>query len=156
MARSSSRTAKTYPSKVDVWLFALVAAVIGAMFVGMGISIAQEGWLRFIQGAFVVLGVIGFLVWIVLGTNYTLEGRELIVRSGPFTWRIAIDQISSIEKPQRLRARPFQPRPVFRPPDGLVRQQQAPDDLARREGKIPGGPAGPARNHPPSTSDTCP
>lgn len=100
MARSSSRTAKTYASKVDVWLFALVAAVIGAMFVGMGISIAQEGWLRFIQGAFVVLGVIGFLVWIVLGTNYTLEGRELIVRSGPFTWRIAIDQISSIEKPK--------------------------------------------------------
>ncbi len=100
MARSSSRTAKTYPSRIDIWLFIVVAIMIGAMFVGMGISVAQEGWLRFIQGAFVVFGVIGFLLWIVLGTNYTLEGRELIVRSGPFTWRIAIDEIISIEKPK--------------------------------------------------------
>jgi hypothetical protein len=100
MARSSSRTAKTYPSKVDMWLIALVGVVIGSMFVGMGISIATEGWLRFIQGAFVVFGVIGFLVWIVLGTNYTLEGRQLVVRSGPFTWNIAIDEIVSVEKPK--------------------------------------------------------
>jgi hypothetical protein len=100
MARSSSRTTKTYPSKIDTWLFALLAVVVGAMVIGMGISVAQEGWLRFMQGAFVVFGVIGFLVWIVLGTNYTLEGRELIVRSGPFTWRIAIDEITSVEKPR--------------------------------------------------------
>lgn len=100
MARSSSRVAKTYPSKVDVWVFAVFGVIIGAMFIGMGISVAQEGCLRFIQGAFVVLGMIGFLVWIVLGTNYTLEGRELIVRSGPFTWRIAIDEIISVEKPK--------------------------------------------------------
>jgi hypothetical protein len=100
MARSSSRTAKTYPSRIDIWLFIVFAVIISAMFIGMGVSIATEGWLRFIQGAFVVFGVIGFLVWIVLGTNYTLEGRELIVRSGPFTWRIAIDEITSIEKPK--------------------------------------------------------
>ncbi len=100
MARSSSRTTKTYPSKVDTWLFALLAVVVGAMFIGMGISVAQEGWLRVFQGAFVVFGVIGFLVWIVIGTNYTLEGRDLVVRSGPFTWRIAIDDITSVEKPK--------------------------------------------------------
>jgi hypothetical protein len=100
MARSSSRVSKTYPSKVDAWLFVLLAVVVGAMFVGMGMAVAREGWLRFIQGAFVVFGVIGFLVWIWLGTNYTLEDRHLVVRSGPFTWRIAIDEIISIEKPK--------------------------------------------------------
>lgn len=98
MARSSSRTAKTYPSKVDAWFLVVLAVVVGAMFIGMAISVAQHGWLRFLQGAFVVFGVIGFLVWIVLGTNYTLEGGTLVVRSGPFTWRIQIDQITSIEK----------------------------------------------------------
>ncbi len=98
MARSSSRTARSYPSKVDTWFFVLIAIVAGAMFIGMGVSVAKEGWLRVFQGAFVVFGVIGFLVWIVIGTNYTLEGRNLVVRSGPFTWRIAIDQITSIEK----------------------------------------------------------
>ena len=69
------------------------------MIVGMGMSIATEGWLRFIQGAFVVFGVIGLIVWIFLGTNYTLEGRDLVIRSGPFSWRIGIDDITSIEKP---------------------------------------------------------
>lgn len=99
MARSSSRTAKIYASKVDTWLLALLAGLIGTMIVGMGMSIATEGWLRFIQGAFVVFGVIGLIVWIFLGTNYTLEGRDLVIRSGPFSWRIGIDDITSIEKP---------------------------------------------------------
>jgi len=98
MVRTSSRTTKTYPSKVDAWVFVLIVVVVGAMFVGMGISVAKEGWLRVLQGAFVVFGVIGLLVWILIGTSYTLEGRELVVRSGPFTWRIGIDQITSIEK----------------------------------------------------------
>lgn len=100
MARSSSRTSKTYASRIDAWLYVLFAVVIGAIFIGMGMSAAQEGWLRFVQGAFVVLGVVGLLVWVVLGTNYTLEDRQLIVRSGPFTWRIPIDEITSIEKPK--------------------------------------------------------
>lgn len=109
MARTSSRTAKTYASKVDTWLFVLLAVVVGAMFVGMGMAAAKEGWLRVMQGAFVVLGVIGLLVWIWLGTSYTLEDRHLIVRSGPFTWRIAIDEIISVEKPKgfaRARSNP--------------------------------------------------
>ena len=98
MARSSSRTAKTYPSKVDPWFFALIALTLGAMVVGMGMSLAQEGLLRFMQGAFVVFGVMGLFVWILLGTNYTLEGPQLVVRSGPFVWHIQIDQITGIEK----------------------------------------------------------
>ena len=106
MVRSSSRTAKTYRSKVDTWLLALLSGLVGTMIVGMGMSIATEGWLRFIQGAFVVFGVIGLIVWIFLGTNYTLEGRDLVVRSGPFSWRISIDDITSIEKPSGwMRAR---------------------------------------------------
>ena len=99
MVRTSSRTARTYASKIDTWLLALLAGLIGTMIVGMGMSIATEGWLRFIQGAFVVFGVIGLIVWIFLGTNYTLEGRDLVIRCGPFSWRIGIDDITSIEKP---------------------------------------------------------
>jgi hypothetical protein len=98
MARTSSRTTKTYPSKVDAWILVLIAAAIGSMVVGMGISLAQEGLLRFMQGAFVVLGIIGFLVWIMLGTGYTLESDQLVARSGPFSWKIALADITSIEQ----------------------------------------------------------
>lgn len=97
MARTSSRTAKTYPSKVDTWIFALIAVAIGSMIAGMGFSLAQEGLLRFIQGAFVVFGIIGFLVWILLGTGYTLESDQLVARSGPFSWKILLADITSIE-----------------------------------------------------------
>ena len=58
-----------------------------------------RGPMRFTQGFFILLGVSGFLEWTFMTTNYTLEGRDLIVRSGPFTWRIGIDDITSIEKP---------------------------------------------------------
>lgn len=98
MARTRSRTTKTYPSKVDMWIFVILTVAIGAMVVGMGVSLAQEGLLRFIQGAFVVFGVIGFLVWIMLGTGYTLEGDQLIARSGPFSWKILLADITSIEQ----------------------------------------------------------
>lgn len=98
MARTSSRTTKTYPSKVDMWIFVLLAMAIGAMVIGMGVALAQEGLLRFIQGAFVVFGAIGFLVWIMLGTNYTLESDHLVARSGPFSWKIFLADITSIEQ----------------------------------------------------------
>ena len=99
MARSSSRTAKTYRSKVDLWLVAIIGASLVAAIVGVGIAGLQEGPMRFTQGFFVMLSVVGLLVWTFTSTNYTLEGRDLIVRSGPFTWRIGINDITSIEKP---------------------------------------------------------
>ncbi len=99
MARSSSRAAKTYRSKVDLWLVAIIGASLVAAIIGVAIAGLQEGPMRFTQGFFVLLGVFGFLVWTLMTTHYTLEGRELIVRSGPFTWRIGIDDITSIEKP---------------------------------------------------------
>lgn len=104
MARSSSRTAKTYPSKVDLWIVALIGVSLIAAIVGVGISGLQEGTLRFAQGFFILLGAFGFLVWTFLTTNYTLDGRELVARSGPFSWRIQIDQITSIEKARGILA----------------------------------------------------
>lgn len=100
MARSSSRTAKTYPSKIDAWFLAIFGIAVGAMLVGMGLAASKEGIATFALGAFGVLVVGGFLAWILRSTSYTLDGRLLIIRSGPFSWRIGIDEITSIEKPK--------------------------------------------------------
>lgn len=109
MARTSSRTARIYPSKVDTWLAILLILSLGAAFVGVIVAGLQEGPLRVAQGVFVMLAAIGFVAWIFLGTNYTLDGRDLVVRSGPFRWRIPVDEITSVETPERqnifLRAR---------------------------------------------------
>ena len=50
MARSSSRTARTYRSKVDLWLVAIIGASLVAAIVGVAIAGLQEGPMRFTQG----------------------------------------------------------------------------------------------------------
>lgn len=98
MARSSSRTTRRYKSKVDVWLAALLIVSLLAALCGGIIAAMEQGWLRVAQVAFIMLGVIGLVAWLRIGTHYTLEGRNLIVRSGPFRWTIPVDDIRSIEK----------------------------------------------------------
>lgn len=91
--------AHTYPSKVDRLLVATLGLALAAAVAGLIVTGVQEGPLRAAQGGFIMLGVGGFLVWILRGTNYTLDGDKLIVRSGPFRWTIALADIRSVEKP---------------------------------------------------------
>ena len=98
MARSSSRPSKRYPSKVDVWLAAIVVFAALAM-----LSSPVTVWLKNHDPRALLLGLVvvpaaALIAWIWLGTHYTLEGRELVVRSGPFRWRIDIDGITSARR----------------------------------------------------------
>lgn len=99
MARSSSRQARTYPSKIDLWLVGVLVVAMTAAFAGVAAAGFENGVLRAAQGGFILLGVAGFIAWIWLSTNYTLDGPELIVRSGPFSWRIPLAEIDAVEKP---------------------------------------------------------
>lgn len=96
MARSSSRPSRTYRSKIDAWMGVVLGFAVIAM-----ISAPVTAWLktgnpRSLLVGLVVLPGVAFVIWIVLSTTYTLEARQLIVRSGPFRWRINIDEIKSI------------------------------------------------------------
>lgn len=101
MARTSSRPARVYPSKIDLWLPIVLALSLGAAFVGVIIAGLEVGLLRMVQGIVVMAAAIGFVAWVFLQTNYTLEGADLIVRSGPFRWRIPVREITDIETPDR-------------------------------------------------------
>jgi hypothetical protein len=41
-------------------------------------------------------GTFGFVLWVMLGTYYEIEGNRLLVRSGPFRWRIPINEIEEM------------------------------------------------------------
>jgi hypothetical protein len=90
---------RTYPSKVDAWFLAMLCLLLAAGVAGLIVTGVQEGPLRAAQGGFILLGAAGFLVWILHGTNYTLDGDRLIARSGPFRWTIALAGITGVEKP---------------------------------------------------------
>lgn len=90
---------RTYASKVDGWIIGMMGLSVAAAVAGLIVAGVQEGPLRAAQGGLILLGVFGFLAWILRGTHYTLDAGRLIVRSGPFRWTIALADISSIEKP---------------------------------------------------------
>jgi PH (Pleckstrin Homology) domain-containing protein len=89
--------AQMFPSKRDAWLVAVIW-IAGALLAG-------TAWIPVVAGPFgalrvplalVHLGAAAFAFWVLYGTGYSVGERELLVRSGPFRWRIPIDAIASI------------------------------------------------------------
>lgn len=105
MARTAHLPARTYRSKVDAWFIALLCLALAAVIAGLIVTGVNEGPLRAAQGGFIMLGVVGFLVWILRSTHYTLDGETLVARSGPFRWTVAIADITGVEKAHGFRRR---------------------------------------------------
>ncbi len=88
--------ATVYKSKIDVWLAAVLAFAIAASLYA-AVAVLTTGSASTWWVAVLTIGAgIGLPIWLLLSTNYTLESRELIVRSGPFRWRIASAEITDV------------------------------------------------------------
>lgn len=85
-----------YPSKIDGWLAAiLVASMAVALVASVSVVLAagsRAWWVVLVTGG---LGV-GLPLWLLLGTTYVLEPAQLLVRSGPFRWRVPVAEITAI------------------------------------------------------------
>lgn len=90
-----------FPSKIDRWLLALIAVPL-AISVGATVSalLAHPPF----EAVLLIVGlealVLGFISWTFRSTRYLVGDREVIVRSGPFRWRIEIATIESV-RPSR-------------------------------------------------------
>lgn len=81
--------AKTYPSKIGLELLLPILFILlstGALMV------TSKSWL----GLLIILVVLAFILHLFLNTNYTIEGHQLIVKSG-FLYNSTID-IQTISK----------------------------------------------------------
>ena len=56
--------------------------------------------------AIVMVLVTVVVVWVVLSTYYEFEGAALIVHSGPFSWRIPLEEISAVRESNSVRSAP--------------------------------------------------
>src|ERR1041385_2036183 len=86
-----------YPSKRDAWLVAVlwggVVAVLGSVF--MLWSTTEPLTSRVVMT--VLFGAVAVLIlWITYGTHYIFTTHELLIRSGPFRWRIALREIIEV------------------------------------------------------------
>ena len=89
---------KTFRSKIDTWLSVLLIA--SALMCGViGIALLWFDGDENVWGAFLVVLIGGALpIWPVLTTKYVVTGDELHIRSGPFSWRVDLTTISSVEE----------------------------------------------------------
>jgi hypothetical protein len=90
-----------YPSKTDWWL-AVILALVGLGLSGAGVVALVMPW---VQPGMPALGALvgliplglGLLVlWQLLSTGYEITPDDLVMRSGPFQWRIRLDQIIEV------------------------------------------------------------
>jgi hypothetical protein len=88
---------REFRSKVDGWLVVLLVAGLILPLSFVVLPLVAAGGPKILVPLALLLPVAGFVVWILAATRYTIEGRTLTVRSGPFRWRIEIDAIESVQ-----------------------------------------------------------
>lgn len=88
--------AKVYRSRIDAWLLVVLIAAMAVSGFGALKSISagtSEGWWT---GIAIALIGIGLPLWLLMATYYRFDDGALIVRCGPFRWRIPISQIGEV------------------------------------------------------------
>jgi hypothetical protein len=88
---------QVYRSKVDAWLVVVLVGVPVGMvdFLIDGVGIDDRVATLLMLG--VIVAILGFFLWLCASTRYSIIGEFLSVKSGPFSWMIPIDEITSIE-----------------------------------------------------------
>jgi PH (Pleckstrin Homology) domain-containing protein len=85
-----------FRSKVDKWF---MAALFGTIAIGAA-TVAITAW----QGgpiaslAALLVFPIGLPIWLLRSTRYSLSDSHLDIRSGPFSWRVPLDQVRAISR----------------------------------------------------------
>lgn len=90
--------AKRFHSKIDRWILVLLIVVIVVQVIAVGGAALQAGDPLATTGLIMtMIAIIGLMVWLLVGTHYTVDGNTLRIVSGPFRWKIAIDTITTVE-----------------------------------------------------------
>lgn len=88
---------RTHPTKIDWWLGLLIGvAAAGSVAAAAGV-LATQPWtpgnlLPLLVGPLFFAAT----VWTMFNTAYDIGGADLLVRAGPFRWRIPLSAIESV------------------------------------------------------------
>ena len=90
--------AKRFKSKVDRWVRVLLIFVILTQIFAIGAAALQaDDPMGTTVLILVAIGAVALMLWLMTGTHYTVDRNTLKIVSGPFRWRVPIDQITSVE-----------------------------------------------------------
>lgn len=86
-----------FRSKIDTWL-SCVLVIAAAIALWAAAATVRQGSGTGLPVSIVVVLIGAVLpMWILLGTVYSIESGTLRIRSGPFSWRIPVASITSVE-----------------------------------------------------------
>lgn len=89
--------AKKFRSKVDRWILIVILVVIVVQVVAVTAAITEAGEPGMITSLILVMiGVVALMIWLLLGTHYTVDRGHIRIVSGPFRWKVPIDEITSV------------------------------------------------------------
>ncbi|MGI9271005.1 MAG: PH domain-containing protein [Woeseiaceae bacterium] len=89
--------AKRFNSKIDAWIFAVLVVIV-IVNIGVIISVAlhPESPAATTGTILACIAATALVVSLMLRTFYSVERGVLRVVSGPFSWKIQIDEITSV------------------------------------------------------------
>jgi hypothetical protein len=87
-----------FPSQRDWWIVGLIwmgqlIRVIGGI---VPLVIAEASWGELVLVLGLLFGMDSLMLWVLYGTGYTVTQDQLLIRCGPFGFRVRIDAIDSI------------------------------------------------------------
>ncbi len=88
---------RRFASERDTWLvvLGLSAAFVSVVAVVPLLMANVDGFVKVVTAGLLILTAV-LVSWVYLGTYYVVEADELKVQSGPFHWRISIEEIHRI------------------------------------------------------------
>jgi hypothetical protein len=94
-----------FRSKVDRKMTAIGFALPGAAVLAIGLSPTSSLsmlWLPLTLTALVAV----FVLWVMLSTYYEFQGELLVAHSGPFSWRVPLQDITAVRESNSARSGP--------------------------------------------------
>lgn len=89
--------AKRFGSKVDSWILVLMIVAIVVQIVAVGGAALSAGDPLATTGLILLaIAVSGLMVWLLVGTYYTVDRDLVRIVSGPFRWKVRIGEITSV------------------------------------------------------------
>ena len=94
----------TFKSKIDKWLLILMSLAI--LLPGIFLLFSQESSLTKWVIIAILSASLALVIWVYLTTIYTIDGSILKVRSGPFVWKLEVNQIQKINSTRSILSSP--------------------------------------------------
>lgn len=87
-----------FPSKRDRWLVGLIWGSVLASVVGGVIPLALPGtpWIEVCLVGGLLVSIDALMLWVLYGTGYHVKQDVLLIRCGPFSFRVPLADIESI------------------------------------------------------------